>query len=324
MKTKKLYICLMALFSITAFAQVYNEYSPGGGGSIPAGYVNQYTPTGNNELIQVNIPVAPKSSQPISYITNILSSLTQPVNYSSNPGAVGGGSSGVPPTNPTYIIPPTPLFDPCAEVKAQISNATYMTYLSILQGKTGETFESGYSQQINVQPFFTSLTAKGSDALDFIVTQNTTGFTHVHTDPYQVTESNGDVRDVAPIQMLSPPDVGKFLEIVKNAQSNNIPLEKIYGSMVSSAGTYELKFVGNNVGDAINTYTTTNFRSKKLDDAYRKAIKDYGTEGGLLNFLETTLNLRGVELMKIEKNGTVSKIGKDAYGKGVANPCVTN
>jgi hypothetical protein len=112
-----------------------------------------------------------------------------------------------------------------------------------------------------------------------------------------------------------------FLILLNKARSTQKPLEDIYGVMVSSTGTYELKFTGNIEELRIANAYIPSLKERKIKAAYTDAIEDYGNEGGLIYFMQNTFKFGGVELMSIGKDNSVSKVTKGADGKGVKVPC---
>ncbi|PTS95533.1 hypothetical protein DBR27_17005 [Flavobacterium sp. HMWF030] len=114
--------------------------------------------------------------------------------------------------------------------------------------------------------------------------------------------------------MFSPADVGIFLGLVKNAKTNNIPIVNVYGAMVSSSGVYELRFNG-------NPDNIPSFNWKDLDEDYKTYFRDESAEVGFLKFLKEKGNVSGIELYKINKNGTSTKKALDANKKIIGTDC---
>jgi len=220
--------------------------------------------------------------------------------------------------------------DPCAQIKAQIANAAWIQKLNILKGKTALKYESGYLEQLDTQSPFLELAPEGdsSDNLNFPITKTTKGYMHVHTNPYTRIGNDGDEKYIQPIHMFSPADIIQMLKLTANAYQNQIPMPDVYGAMVSSTGTYQLKFTGDtnmllqnlsNTTAAMNTYKN---KIERVDDVYKKAIRrNKGNEGGLLDFMQTIFKINGLELFKIEDDNSVSKITKGTDGKVVKTPC---
>lgn len=146
---------------------------------------------------------------------------------------------------------------------------------------------------------------------------NRVGYMHTHIDPYQKTNSEGDLIDVIPIKMFSPQDVQQFLILVVNAQIYGTPISDAYGMMVSSAGIYQLAFTGN-VAD-INAKNSTINWGKSLDNIYVKYLRK-NAEEGFLKFLKDKIGIDRIELYKVEDSGN-AKIALDSNGKIVSINC---
>ncbi len=249
--------------------------------------------------------------------------------YSSSPrsfsisSSFGGG--GPAPKAGAYINPPHGASEsgssvvvtksPCEKLKELLNNPAFKAKLDELKNKTAEKKENGYSQ--NKDGTFTALTANGSDAVTMSKDVNRLGYMHTHLDPYERADTNGDLEPVAPIKMFSPEDVRQFLIVVNNAQYNNIPISDTYGIMVSSTGTYQLKFTGN-VADINAKNSSINWGG--LDDIYAGIIKENGIEAGFLQFLRDKIGIDGIEIYKIEITGG-SQITLDSTGKTTTINC---
>lgn len=139
---------------------------------------------------------------------------------------------------------------------------------------------------------------------------------HTHIDEFENGKFDNDGNPYLnkAIKMFSPADVGAFLTLVKNAKTNNIPISTVYGAMVSSSGTYELRFTGN--PDNILPIKWTD-----LNNVYKTYFKNDSAEVGFLKFLQDKANISGIELYKINKNGTTTKKTLDAKNKIVDINC---
>jgi hypothetical protein len=219
----------------------------------------------------------------------------------------GGGGGGAEPAVEAE--------DPCDELKKQTVDPVYQAKIQSLKSNTSLKKETGYGQ--NKDGTFTTLTANGPDAVVMPRDPNRVGYMHTHIDPYQKTNSDGDLIDVIPIKMFSPQDVQQFLILVVNAQIYGTPISDAYGMMVSSAGIYQLAFTGN-VAD-INAKNSTINWGKSLDNIYVKYLRK-NAEEGFLKFLKDKIGIDGIELYKVEDSGN-AKIALDSNGKIVAINC---
>lgn len=212
-----------------------------------------------------------------------------------NPSHGGSSTSGG--TKPKSIDDG---WDPCDKIKKLLKSAAFKSRIDTLKLKTKLKKESGYSQDKN--GLFSALTAKkdGSDELDLPFDRNRVGFMHTHLNPYERLDANGELQPVKPIKMFSPADVMLFLRIALNAKNSNIPVSDTYGVMVSSTGTYQLKFTGN-AADISKKYSNINW-GENLDEIYKEIIANNGLEKGFLKFLKDKIGIDGIELYKMETN----------------------
>ncbi|WP_144891522.1 hypothetical protein [Flavobacterium tiangeerense] len=209
--------------------------------------------------------------------------------------------------------------DPCDEIKSQTTNPDYKAKIEILKGKTGLKMETGFSEKADGT--FSELQngsgGTNSNSMSFTIDSNTVGYMHTHVDPYESGRynSDGEPELLAPIKMFSPADVGRFLELLVNAQTNNISIAEVYGTMISSSGTYNLRFDGN------ITDVRTDFNWKELKSSYVKAIEDYGLEKGFLKFIKENVGVNGISLYKIKTNGAIENKTLDLNSKLTTIPC---
>jgi len=212
-------------------------------------------------------------------------------------GANGGGATGT--TGETK--------DPCAKIKEQLAIANIKAKIDELKKKTNLKIESGYSQ--SRQGPFTALTpsagSANTDAVNFPMDANAIGYIHTHLDNYERVKTNGDVESVEPIRMFSPDDVKQFLILVLNANRYNIPISDVYGTMVSSKGIYQLRFIGN-VADVSQKASSINWGSS-LNILYKEIMDNNSLEKGFLKFLNENIGINGIELYKIEDSGNSKK-----------------
>ncbi|MEO8532318.1 MAG: hypothetical protein ABI441_01140 [Flavobacterium sp.] len=209
----------------------------------------------------------------------------------------GGGSGGE--------TPPVDEENPCDKMKAQMINANFLAKQEELEKKTNLKVETGYMQSKNGP--FTPLTGTSStdnaDKISFLPDANTVGYMHTHVDPYDKEKPNGETESVEPIKMFSPADVKQFVILLLNASRYNIPVDNIYGTMVSSSATYQLRFTGN-IADVSLKGNSINWEG--LNDLYKVAMRG-NKELGFLKFLNEQIGINGIELYKIEASGNSRK-----------------
>jgi hypothetical protein len=265
-----------------------------------------------NEVIINNNYHGPNAATPWLYLYNDLDDSGGGFgNYSWDSGSGGGGGGdGFTPTN-------TDEADPCDELKKQNANPNFKAKVDDLKTRTNESAEVGYAQRKDGT--FTNLKNNIADPnrLDLPPGADYLGSMHTHRDPYPSGKLKADGSPVMlkPIPMFSPIDVVQFLEFVNNTKINKIPQEDIYSVMVSSTGTYELKFTGN-IADV-----KTNFNPDDLNDKYKEIIRENGTEEGFLKFLQTNIGINGISLYKINNDGISENKSLDLNNKLQTNPC---
>ncbi|MEP2970567.1 hypothetical protein [Nonlabens ulvanivorans] len=123
------------------------------------------------------------------------------------------------------------------------------------------------------------------------IDSTTIGMMHTHYDNYPNGDFsvNGTPMMTATIKVPSPGDVGVFLKLLRNAAANNIPLEQVYVTMISSKGNYTLKYEGSALdipsGGSVNMLSPEDFEKK-----YAKYVKDFGKQRGLLKFIKDKID----------------------------------
>lgn len=194
------------------------------------------------------------------------------------------------------------VLDPCAKIKQENGNPVYYKKINSLKNETSKKKETGYFQ--NKDGSYTQLTdTNNGHSLDLPINRNTTaGFMHTHLDDFltgEIDKKTGRPKENRPIKMFSPKDILSYLKIIKNTKFNGIPLSSTYGTMVSSSGTYTLRFTGN-PNDVPNSF---NFDNKE----YEEYIKENGKEVGFLKYLKDKVNLTGLRLFKVKNNSVKEK-----------------
>ncbi|AZA77837.1 hypothetical protein EG347_10055 [Chryseobacterium sp. G0186] len=213
----------------------------------------------------------------------------------------GSGSSG---TNPN--TPSTP--DPCGQMKDLKNKSEYAKNTKYLEGKTSATTESGFrvgdpakgSNQVGTQ--FQELSNKpgdGNGSLDFKIFDTTFGIMHSHYDSL--------------ISIFSPDDVNLFIQLLKNAKANGIPINKVFVSVVTVDGTYQLR--GNNIDpDKLTMYTPNEIKS--LNQTYSAKmgnpnISKEALQKEFLKFMETSMKIEGAKLYEQDRDGKTAEVTKE-------------
>ncbi|GEM_PF-1599529 len=237
---------------------------------------------------------------------------SDPGSYTNHSTGTGSGSEGGEDQSNNVA-------DPCAKIKALMANPNFIAKMEELAKKTNLKVETGYSQSKNgpFTPLIVLPSTNGADRMQLNITSDMIGYIHSHLDDYQSGQVNPDGDPVIrqPIRMFSPGDIGAFLQLVKNAQNNNIPIDSVYGAMVSSDGTYQLRFTGN--PNQINL----NFNWSNLTKDYVTYLEKGNKEANFLRFLNDKCYVGGVELYKINKDKTSTKKTLDSNKKTINSNC---
>ncbi|MEO6177668.1 MAG: hypothetical protein ABIP27_21110 [Flavobacterium circumlabens] len=277
---------------------------PGGGNPTPAPRI---LPTELREVVKINSYTGPKPKlgTPVAYYgpRSPVIGGTTPGGYTSHGGGNGGGGTAPPPATAV---------NPCDKIKTLLTNANFKAKEEELKKKTNLKVETGYMQSKNgpFTPLTGTSSTETSDQISLASDANTVGYIHTHLDPYERVNADGETQSVAPIKMFSPGDVKQFVILLLNASRNSIPIDNIYGTMVSSSSTYQLRFSGN-INDVILKGGSINWNA--LDDLYKVAMRG-NKELGFLKFLNEQIGINGIELYKIEASGNSRKT-LDTNGK---------
>jgi hypothetical protein len=193
----------------------------------------------------------------------------------SDPGVIGGdcgvygncgdGSSGENPNDSNDS-------DTCGKMKKQNSNPDFKAKLNILESNLDLKKETGYIEKDNgTFDYKDNATATenanqlGLPDPDYY--KDIKGFLHTHPNDFEDSEGNMRIG----FKIFSPADVIYFNELVRNARDNNLPLDAVYGVMVSGTGTYQIRFTGN-VNQIKTIYANTKFEYNEMYKKYFKEI----------------------------------------------------
>jgi hypothetical protein len=225
------------------------------------------------------------------------------------PGGVGGGTNPQNPENPNNNN------DPCKKIKEQKAKPEFNQKINDLKNKTDKEKETGYIQKADgsYQYKDQASTNEGSNSLslpksDLPENKDITGYMHTHVNDRTFTNSDGYEETRTGIKMFSPADVGYFMDMLSNAQAAGRPLGDVYAIMVSSSGTYEMRFTGNQY--QIKTFTAAQIKGFK--DSYTNAmINSENKTATFLNFLSEKMNIKGTNLYKYNPDGPTEEIKLD-------------
>jgi hypothetical protein len=222
-----------------------------------------------------------------------------------------GGSPTVPSTNT-----PTEL-NPCAKIKKLIDDQKHKDALTELKNNFKLQYETGY--YISKSQGYVAGTPDSNLALTGTRYSDSYGIMHVHEDTFTHQVNNGGIRPeiVTPIHMFSPKDVNTFCSLLITANKyKTSSLDEVFNEMVSSSGTYQLRFEGdiNNV---------KNFNYDDLEQKYIAHMKDYkdDLESGFLSFMKEYIGINGITLYKINEDGTSESKTLSANNQLTTNPC---
>ncbi|WP_326981199.1 hypothetical protein VUJ46_13095 [Chryseobacterium sp. MYb264] len=206
------------------------------------------------------------------------------------PGAGGG------------VQPPTQQ-NPCAKLKMQNADKNFKDKINDLKKKTENTSESGYrvgspvsgSGQTGTQ--YQELSNKpGTSELDFKIFNTTHGIMHSHYDGL--------------VPIFSPGDINLFIQLLKNAQANNIPLSDVFLSVITSSGVYQLR------GDGINVANLSMFTGAQIDALNSIYVENIGNanissvdlQKGFLKFMKEHMNISGAKLYETDGDGNSKQL----------------
>jgi len=212
---------------------------------------------------------------------------------------------------------------PCNKIAAQIEDPDYIAAKAFLDEKIGEPIEYGKSLNTNGDYDDLPQNPNNGNELDVEIIATTVGFMHTHLNDVVTVLPNGTISTKPKIRMFSPKDLRTFLLMLQNANNNNIDPADIFVDMFSSNGDYTLRFDGN-INDVVSNITPTlldYLGSNKADEDYLKDIKKYKRERGVLKFIESKIEINGLNLYKVQNNGTIKRKYLNENGKLKTNKC---
>lgn len=208
--------------------------------------------------------------------------------------------------------------DPCDKINKLIEDIKHKKALIELKKNFGLQQESGYF--ISKSMGYSKGIPEGYKTLKAsTLYSDTYGVVHVHEDSFAHQVYNGGPRTetVHIYPMFSPGDVNTFCSFLIRANKyKTSSLDEVFNEMVTSSGTYQLRFEGdiNNV---------KNFKYEDFDDIYKEYMGKYSNdlESGLLTFIKEYIGIDGITLYKINDDGTSEKKTFSDQNGLVATPC---
>ena len=203
----------------------------------------------------------------------------------------GGGSGS---TNPD----PEPE-TPCDELLEQLNNSNYSDRLNELLENVGSSSESGFAQ--NKDGSFTELSATNNGHSLNGMGPNTIGYTHRHT--------NGT--------LFSPKDINTFITMLTSAHFGDpqIPLNRIYGTVISDGEVYTIRYDGNwrdldrNFDVSDRSYARYMISSNNLLDGFLNLLQSNNSSNFRIFNLDSSTNT--VEELTLDSSSNTTR----------SNPC---
>ncbi|WP_454059745.1 hypothetical protein [Elizabethkingia ursingii] len=221
-------------------------------------------------------------------------------------GDPGGGTPGFPYPDPEIAN------DACSKMKAQREDLEFNNRVTNLKGKTGLKKETGYTQNGSTGDWDYQNNANATESANSLrlpdaEQSNIKSYLHTHVDDFTTTDDNGNEVTRTGIKMFSPADVIYMMDMLRNAKTRGINFSDVSGTMITSTGTYTLRFSG-------SEYQLKSFTSEQ-SQGYTSAYINFMTsntnlslEQKFLQFIDTKMNVKGIELLKLNDDGTNTKI----------------
>lgn len=253
---------------------------------------------------------------PTSYVMITRQCTAQPVDYGlgdNGEGGGGGSSGGLGGGNEEPEIPTIPIIlggpksnntnAPCKNVKEKFAKEAYKNKVATIDKSYyyNQKEETGFKEDKNGN--FVDLPPSGSDALTITYDEDTRGYTHVHLNDDATGKYTPDGFEIIKIKirMFSPADVNVLMGMA-NLHKSPENFADLYGTMLSSEGTYVIKFTGT------ATDIKTGFGTEDWKTTYEEYFiknKERGNEINFLLFMKNEMQVKGVSLYEVKSNGKV-------------------
>ncbi|AJW63494.1 hypothetical protein VO54_02021 [Elizabethkingia miricola] len=217
----------------------------------------------------------------------------------------GGGGSGTG-SDEVYQDP-----DPCTSMKTQKESTNFKNNITDLKGKTGLKKETGYTQsgatgEYTYQDNASATETANSLRLPDAKQNNVKSYSHTHVDDYTYTDSDGNEIIRTGIKMFSPADVSYLMDMLQNAKDRGINFSDVSGTMVTSLGTYTIRFTGNEY--QLKSFTDTQIAG--FTEPYKTFMtnnSNLSLEQKFLQFIDSKMNVKGMQLFKLNDDSTTTK-----------------
>ncbi len=206
----------------------------------------------------------------------------------------------------------------CEKIAAQLDDPDFQAKVQVLKDNYNGDGEKSFCEYVDGTFADGAVSEDGHEARPPIGI-NAIGSAHNHLNDKELPDYNGDgVIDIEyRIRYHSPKDINQFIRLLKWADARGRPLSDVYQNMYSSSGSYTLKFSGDI--DDISILTTTEVDDLILD--YKEFMGLKGSLKKLLLFMKNNMDIPGVDLFKIQNNGTVKKYSLDQNNKVKPEKC---
>lgn len=254
-----------------------------------------------------------KGTPPKSFVMVTQRCTALPVDTSLGDDGTGGGSGpqngpgGLGSGDPEPEVPTMPNLPiksaPCQNVKNQFAKEAYKNKVATINKNYNFNlkYETGFKE--NKDGSFVDLAPSGKNALTIPFSVNTKGYTHVHNNDRGTGKYNeeGLEKIEVKIKMFSPADVDVLMGM---ADFNKSPenFADLYGTMLSSDGTFVIKFTG----------TATDIKTGFDSEYWRLKFKKYfeendkrNPETNFLLFMKNEMQVKGISLYKVKSDGKV-------------------
>ncbi len=203
------------------------------------------------------------------------------------------------------------LTTPCEKVKAQFAKIPYINKVATINKPSFFKLdkETGFTEDKNGNFTDLPLSASTNHGLSVTYSPNTRGYTHTHLDDKPTGTYNDDDLEIYEIRyrIFSTYDVNTLMGM---ADFNKSPenFGDLYGTMLSSDGTYVIKFTGN--ASDIKMGFGTAVWEQKYKDYFRK--EEGSIETKFLRFMKNQMQVTGISLYNVKSNGKVFEIKLNA------------